>query len=100
MHAISLLCFRNWYYIRRGFERRRNAGVSPLSLDLSVIRGRINDSERVVDYLNTMICHGTMGARTYRTIVNALNSATGSNDDKLKLAIYAAVTSPEGAILR
>ncbi|MEM9081487.1 MAG: DUF1800 domain-containing protein [Verrucomicrobiota bacterium] len=69
--------------------------------DYSALLPYANDHDTLLDYVNLLACAGHMSAETRATIKSSLD-ATDANDQpgKVKLALYLALMSPNGAIQR
>lgn len=56
--------------------------------------------EALVDQVNLLICAGNMTARTRSILLTRLNDTALSQHDRVALAIWLAMTCPEGAVQR
>ncbi|MEM6885872.1 MAG: hypothetical protein AAF571_12655, partial [Verrucomicrobiota bacterium] len=60
-----------------------------------------SDSAALLDRLNILLCQGQLGADSRLVILNTLDAQTALTDtERVRLAIYLVMTSPEAAILR
>ncbi|MDA7891706.1 DUF1800 family protein [Akkermansiaceae bacterium] len=89
---------RFWNIADRGF---RVSGRYQFTPDYGNFMPYLEDSDVLLDYLNVVVCAGNMGAKT-RSIIktNLANTAISDPVEKLRLAVYLAIMSPEGAVQR
>ena len=89
---------RLWDIADRGF---RISGRYQFTPDYSSFMPYHEDSDVLLDYLNVVVCAGGMSAET-RSIIktNLANTAISDPVEKVRLAVYLAIMSPEGAVQR
>jgi uncharacterized protein (DUF1800 family) len=89
---------RFWSIADRGF---RVSGRYQFTPDYGSFMPYLEDSDVLLDYLNVVVCAGGMGAKT-RSIIktNLANTAISDPVEKVRLAVYLAIMSPEGAVQR
>ncbi|MGJ8723804.1 MAG: DUF1800 family protein [Roseibacillus sp.] len=99
-NSYSAVSFPNhlWQTIDDGFSHYEFYHVPP---DYSLLRPYADDSEALLDYVNLVICSGHMTAKTRDLIRTGLNQLDASDHSgRMKLALYSALMSPQGAIQR
>ena len=89
---------RFWQIADRGF---RVSGRYHFTPDYGDFMPYLEDSDVLLDYLNLVVCSGGMRAET-RSIIktNLANTAISDPVEKVRLAVYLAIMSPEGAVQR
>lgn len=89
---------RFWEIADQGF---RISGRYHFTPDYGDFMPYLEDSDTLLDYLNLVICSGAMRAET-RTIIKTSLANTDLADpvEKVRLAVYLAIMSPEGSVQR
>ncbi len=89
---------RIWKIADRGFYMGGRYHFTP---DYNDFMPYLNDSDTLLDYINIVVCAGSMRAET-RSIIktNLANTALSDPVEKVRLAVYLALMSPEGAVQR
>ena len=99
-NSYSAVSFPNrlWEYANRGFSLY---DIYSFPSDYSHFLPYASDHAALLDYVNLVVCSGHMNARTRSIILTALNN-TDSGDDpgRVRLAVYLALMSPQGAVQR
>ena len=93
----SAISFPNllWSYIKEGFK---SSGSSQYLLDYRDTLLLAENPAALVDHVNLLVCAGSMTARTRSIILNSLASPGLSHKDRVALAVWIAMTSPEGVV--
>ena len=87
-----------WDIIDDGFERGNSYQFTP---DYSDLLPYAQNHEALIDNLNLLVCGGSMSATTRTKIKTALDAIDpDDHSGRVRLAIYLAIMSPEGAIQR
>ena len=100
MDTFSSISLANllWDYLEEGF---RAGGGHSFPLDFRAVRGTATDSpEALVDQMNLLFCQGNMSARVRQIIISAISDPECTADERILLAAYLAMESPDGAIQR
>ncbi len=89
---------RFWDIADRGF---RVSGRFQFTPDYGNFMPYLEDSDVLLDYLNVVVCAGGMSSET-RSIIktNLANTALADPVEKVRLAVYLAIMSPEGSVQR
>ena len=98
--SYSCISFPNklWEIVVGGLTHYSDYGFPPDYAELVSVAG---DNNSLVDQANLLFCAGQMSAATRDTILNAMNQIPAY--DRLmrtRLAVYLAVSCPEGAVQR
>ncbi|MCW1923480.1 DUF1800 family protein [Luteolibacter arcticus] len=95
----SSISFPNliWEYLHRGF---RSSYDWYYPLDYSATLLLAENPAALVDHVNLLVCAGTMTARTRGILLNAVSQSSLAPKERVALAIWTAMTCPEGAIQR
>jgi uncharacterized protein (DUF1800 family) len=89
---------RIWTIADRGFYMRGRYHFTP---DYNDFMPYLSDSDTLLDYINIVVCAGGMRAETRAIIkMNLTNTALSDPVEKVRLAVYLALMSPEGAVQR
>ncbi|MGC4017416.1 MAG: DUF1800 family protein [Luteolibacter sp.] len=84
-------------YLHDGF---RSAWDHRYSLDYRSNLLVAGNPEALVDQVNLLICAGNMTARTRSILLTRLNDTALTQHDRVALAVWLAMTCPEGAVQR
>ncbi|BCX47993.1 calcium-binding-repeat protein [Haloferula helveola] len=97
--SYSSISFPNllWDYIDNGFGAGYRIDFPP---DYSVLMPVSDDDDALVDRVNLLICAGNMSSRTRSAILDALTEPGLTPKDKIAVALWTAINSPEGATQR
>lgn len=97
MDSYSAVSFPNllWDYLDSGF--RSGWGNPRYPLNFSASRMAAVTDGALVDRMNLLLASGNMSARTRGVILAALATPGLSQDEKIQLAAYLTLMSPEGA---
>lgn len=89
---------RLWTIADRGFYISGRYHFTP---DYNDFMPYVDDSDTLLDYINVVVCAGGMRAET-RSIIktNLANTALSDPVEKVRLAVYLALMSPEGSVQR
>ncbi|MEK7953697.1 DUF1800 family protein [Luteolibacter soli] len=95
----SSISFPNliWEYLHRGF---RSSYDWWYPLDYSDTLLLAENPAALVDHVNLLVCAGSMTARTRGILLNAVSQSSLAPKERVALAIWTAMTCPEGAIQR
>ena len=95
----SSISFPNliWEYLHRGF---RSSYDWWYPLDYSGTLLLAENPAALVDHVNLLVCAGTMTARTRGILLNAVSQPSLAMKERVALAVWTAMTCPEGAIQR
>lgn len=99
MNTYSAVSFPNllWDYLHDGFK----AGYSlNHPLDFSDALLLANQPGALIDHVNLLVCAGSLTARTRGMMLATLAQPDLSQKDRVALAIWTAMTSPEGVVQR
>jgi len=99
MNTYSAVSFPNllWDYLHDGFK----AGYSlTYPLDFSEMLLLADHPPALVDHVNLLVCAGSLSARTRGAMLGVLSQPELSPKDRVALALWTAMTSPEGVIQR
>ncbi len=100
LNSYTSISFPNqlWDTVNRGIIRYRGTNFTP---ELSDFLPFVNEPEALLDQINLITCAGSMSAKTREIILTALSNADQNDKPGLvRLAIYLAAMSPEGATQR
>lgn len=87
---------RLWDITDRGFLL---SGAYQFTPDYRDFMLHLDDSEKLLDYLNLVVCAGRMGATTRSVILTNLTETEFADPvEKARLALYLTLMSPEGAV--
>ena len=87
-----------WDHVNNGFTLFSSYSFPP---DYSSLLPFASDHEALLDYLNLLVCSGQMNARSRSIILEALAAADpGDDPGRVRLALYLALMSPQGAVQR
>ena len=97
--SYSSISFPNlvWDYLHRGF---RSSYDWWYPLDYSGTLLLAENPAALVDHVNLLVCAGTMTARTRGLLLTALSNPALAGKERVALAIWTAMTCPEGAVQR
>jgi uncharacterized protein (DUF1800 family) len=85
-----------WSIANEGFRLYERYQFLP---DYRSFRPYARDHEALLDYVNLVVCAGSMSAQTLSIIRAALdNSQMGDDDGRTRLALFLALMAPEGAV--
>lgn len=82
-------------YLHAGF-RSSWSGRYPLDFRSPLLVA--NNPETLVDHVNLLVCAGNMTARTRSILLSKLANPALSENDRVALAVWLAMTCPEGAV--
>lgn len=87
-----------WEIADRGFRMNGHYHFSP---DYGDFMPYLDEPDTLLDFINIVVCAGGMRAET-RTIIKTslVNTATSDPVEKVRLAVYLALMSPEGSVQR
>jgi uncharacterized protein (DUF1800 family) len=97
--TFSSISFPNlmWEYLHRGF-RSSYEWWYPLDYrDTSLLAG---NPAALVDHVNLLVCAGNMTARTRGILLDAVSDPALAPKERVALAVWTAMTCPEGAVQR
>lgn len=97
--TFSSISFPNlmWEYLHRGF-RSSYEWWYPLDYrDTSLLAG---NPDALVDHVNLLVCAGNMTARTRGILLDAVSDPALAPKERVALAVWTAMTCPEGAVQR
>ncbi|WP_193211797.1 DUF1800 family protein [Luteolibacter marinus] len=86
-----------WDYLHRGFRSGYNWWYP---LDSSAALLLADQPAALVDHVDLLACAGTMTARTRGILLNALDNPALDRKERVALAIWTAMTCPEGSVQR
>lgn len=97
--TFSSISFPNllWEYLHYGF-RSSYDWYYPLDFSGSLLLAE--NPAALVDHVNLLVCAGTMTTRTRGILLNAISNPALSQKERVALAVWTAMTSPEGAVQR
>lgn len=73
--------------------------LSPVALDLDPLLELVDDENVFLDQLERLLFGGNMSVSTRESLADAMNElASSPNEDRVKLALYLALISPEQAV--
>ncbi|BCU79853.1 DUF1800 family protein [Luteolibacter sp. LG18] len=84
-------------YLHEGF---RSAWDHRYPLDYHATLLVAASPEALVDQVNLLVCAGNMTARTRSILITRLNDPNLNQNDRVALAVWLAMTCPEGAVQR
>ena len=95
----SSISFPNlvWDYLHRGF---RSSYDWWYPLDYSGTLLLAENPAALVDHVNLLVCAGSMTARTRGLLLTALSNPALAGKERVALAVWTAMTCPEGAVQR
>jgi len=95
----SAISFPNltWKFLHEGIGA---AWQWTYPLDYHSVLPLADNPAALVDHMNLLVCAGSMTTRTRGIILNAIAPATLTAHDRVALAVWLAMTSPEGTIQR
>lgn len=99
-NSYSAVSFPNqlWEHANRGFSLYN---IYSYPTDYSDFLPYASDHEALLDYVNLVVCSGHLSARTRSIIRSALdNTDPGDDPGRVRLALYLALMSPQGAVQR
>ncbi|MDQ8189950.1 DUF1800 family protein [Roseibacillus persicicus] len=99
-NSYSAVSFPNklWEYADQGISLYQDYSFPP---DYSRLRPYAHDHEALLDYLNLVVCGGHLTAQTRSIIKEALDNTDPTDDAaRMRLALYLALMSPQGAVQR
>ncbi len=95
---------RLWSLIQDGFHDAHPSVTPSFEVEFAGVKHLSGDTERLLDYINLILCHGTLspgGRATMREAIDFWPPANTSRwRDRVELAIYLALVSPDCAILK
>ncbi|MGB6220465.1 DUF1800 domain-containing protein, partial [Haloferula sp.] len=96
----SSISFPNliWDYLYRGFVSSWNGPRFPLDYSDSLLAA--GDLDVLIDRLDLLICTGNMSTRTRSILKTSLSDPELKAQDRLAVAIWTTINSPEGATQR
>ncbi|MCW1884349.1 DUF1800 family protein [Luteolibacter flavescens] len=86
-----------WEYLRRGF---RSSYEWWYPLDYSATLLLAENPAALVDHVNLLVCSGSMTARTRAALLTAISQPNIAPKERVALAVWTAMTCPEGSIQR
>ena len=89
---------RMWDYLREGFSSSWSGPRYPLDFSSSLLVA--DDPEALVERLNLLVCAGSMTTHTRQAILNALASSDLTDEQRVAIALWTAITCPEGSVQR
>lgn len=97
VNTYSAISFPNllWDYLHDGFK---SGWTWDFPLDYHDSLNLAENPAALVDQMNLLVCSGSMTARTRGIMINALSNSALSQKDRLALAIWIAMISPEGVV--
>ena len=97
--TFSSISFKNllWEYLHYGF-RSSYDWYYPLDFSGSLLLAE--NPAALVDHVNWLVCAGTMTTRTRCILLNAISNPALNQKERVALAVWTAMTSPEGAVQR
>ena len=105
MNALTATTLPNrmWWFIENGLHDGNPAVTPEFKLQLDPVRTLSVDTDALIDRLNLLFCHGTLSPAGRAEMKAAIDyyAATDPNWlDRTELAIYLALISPDGAVLK
>ena len=97
--TFSSVSFPNllWKYLHQGFT---SAWEWNFPLDYSATLLLADNPAALVDHVDLLVCAGSMTTRTRSIILDAISGAQLTPKDRVALAVWLAMCSPEGTIQR
>lgn len=97
INTYSAVSFPNllWDYLHDGFK---SGWEWEFPLDYSDSLQLADNPAALVDHVNLLVCSGTMTARTRGILLTALADPALSRKDRVALALWTAMNSPEGVV--
>ena len=97
--TFSSISFPNlmWDYLHRGFRSSYSWWYPLDSRDTSLLAG---NPAALVDHVNLLVCAGNMTARTRGILLDAVSDPDLAPKERVALAVWTAMTCPEGAVQR
>jgi uncharacterized protein (DUF1800 family) len=86
-----------WKYLHQGFT---SAWEWNYTLDYSDTLLLADNPATLVDHVNLLVCAGSMTTRTRGIILTAISSSQLTTKDRVALAVWLAMCSPEGTVQR
>ncbi|TAE78468.1 MAG: DUF1800 family protein [Verrucomicrobia bacterium] len=105
MNALTATTVPNrlWSFVRNGFHNGNPAVTPSFKLELDPLRGLTPDTGRLLDRVNLLLCHGSLspeGRVRMRETIDHWIASDANWKDRADLAIYLALVSPDGAVLK
>ena len=105
MNALTATTVPNrlWSFVRNGFHNGNPAVTPSFKLELAPLRGLTPDSGRLLDRMNLLLCHGSLspaGRERMRETLDHWIANDANWKERADLAIYLALVSPDGAVLK
>ncbi|MEP4079738.1 DUF1800 family protein [Haloferula sp.] len=100
MDTYSSISFPNrlWDYLRYGFISSWNGPRYPLDFSDTLLVA--DDLDALIDRIDLLICTGNMTPRTRETLKTHLSDPDLTSEDRVAVAVWTVMNSPEGAIQR
>jgi hypothetical protein len=97
--TFSSISFPNlmWEYLHRGF---RSSYEWWYPLDYSATLPLAENPAALVDHVDLLVCAGTMTARTRSILLDAVSDPALAPKERVALAVWTAMTCPEGTVQR
>jgi uncharacterized protein (DUF1800 family) len=97
VNTYSSISFPNllWDYMHDGFKAAYSWNF-PLNFDDTLMLA--GNPDALADHVNLLVCAGNMTARTRGILLNVLANPALSQKDRVALAVWTAMTSPEGVV--
>lgn len=105
MNALTATTVPNrlWSFVRNGFHNGNPAVTPSFKLELDPLRGLTPDTGRLLDRMNLLLCHGSLspaGRQRMRETIDHWIATDANWKERADLAIYLALVSPDGAVLK
>jgi uncharacterized protein (DUF1800 family) len=105
MNALTATTVPNrlWSFVRNGFHNGNPAVTPSFKLELDPLRGLTPDTGRLLDRMNLLLCHGSLspaGRQRMRETIDHWIANDTNWKERADLAIYLALVSPDGAVLK
>jgi uncharacterized protein (DUF1800 family) len=105
MNALTATTVPNrlWSFVRNGFHNGNPAVTPSFKLVLDPLRGLTPDTGRLLDRMNLLLCHGSLsptGRQQMRETIDHWIANDANWKERADLAIYLALVSPDGAVLK
>jgi len=105
MNALTATTVPNrlWAFVRNGFHNGNPAVTPSFKLELASLRGLTPNTERLLDRMNLLLCHGSLspaGRQQMRMAIDHWIANDANWKERADLAIYLALVSPDGAVLK
>lgn len=105
MNALTATTVPNrlWSFVRNGFHNGNSAVTPSFKLMLDPLRGLTPDTGRLLDRMNLLLCHGSLspaGRQQMRETIDYWIANEANWKERADLAIYLALVSPDGAVLK